>query len=438
MSAACKPTALVPPILSAFATTLPAWAVPSRGNSWDAATPELKIATNLACNECEQLTSHALRVPYPQDPTLPFWRRSTINGPTQLLRRAVGLYKDDRTLAETDILTRYSAFGSLTAAVERARGRHLERGEGGVPRLLEIGAGQRLVAAGLKAMHGDRIAMEEISPQYASLKGVFDLELPSAQIDDAVIGEDRYELIYSFYGSVYGDDQLKILQKVVAGLKVGGEASLMWKCGWRHNAMAKLVRRHAAFFQQGGLDLSVSSLGISADGGPPEAVHTIWARKRAESVDVAGLFARAKALDRDAAPPELPSTLRLSSDGPYFHMNDFLLGDLERIVDEMVIAAGFAMGLEPRRLESCFRVRPGDAHLGQGRLASGTALAYVILSRVFLERHWRDDPSPLAYHEPLSYLVLDYLHQADPVLRLGSSYVRERGLIYYYYASMRH
>ncbi len=437
MSTVCKPIALVPPLLPAFATTLPAWAVPCSGDSWEAATPELKIAVGLACNECEQLTSKALRLPYPEDPELPFWRSSTVSGVAQLLRRAVGLYKDDRALAETDVLTRYTAFGSLSAAVERARARHLAREESGAPRFLEIGAGQRLVAAGLKAMYGDRIALEELSPQHASLQGVFDLVLPAAKIDDAPIAEDRYELIYSFYGSMYGEDQLKVLQKVVAGLKVGGEASLMWKYGWRHNAMAKLVRRHAAFFQQEGLDLSISSLGVSADGGLPEAVHSVWARKRVESVDVQGLFARARAFGRNAEQPGVPATLRLSSDGPYFRMDDFLLGDLERIVDEMVISAGFAMGLEPRRLESSFRDLPA-ARFGQNRLASGTALADAILSRILLQRHEHHNPSPLAYHEPLSLLVLDYLHQASPELRIGSSYVRERGLIAYYYATMRH
>lgn len=437
MSTFLRPRVLVPPILPAFAAAAPAWAMSSRGNAWDAATPELKIAVNLACNECEQLTSKALRRPYPKDPELPFWRRSTISGATQLLRRAVGLYKDDRTLAETDLLTRYTAFGSLSTAVERAKARHRERAGEEIPRFLEIGAGQRLVAAGLKALYGAEVGLEELSPQYASLQGAFDLVLPSAKIDDAPIAEDRYELIYSFYGSMYGDDQLKILQKVVAGLKVGGEASLMWKCGWRHNAMAKLVRRRAAFFQQGGLDLSISSLGVSADGGLPEAVHTVWARKRAEAVDVPGLFARARELEKAKSFPEIPSTLRLSSDGPYFRVSDFSLGDLERIVDEMVIAAGFAMGLEPRELESRFRVQLG-ARLGQNRLASGTALADAILSPVFLQRRAVNDPSPLAYHEPLSHLVLDYLHQASPELRIGSSYTRERGMILYYFASMRH
>lgn len=423
---------LVPPILPAYVTTAGASVVATGVQP----RPELVQAIDRGVDECAALTEQALRFPYPRDPKLPFWRSSTINGVTQALRSLVGMYKDDRTLSQADDITRYTAFGPLTSAVERALVRHRLRGdEGGAP-VLEIGAGQRLVAAGLKAIHGNAIFLHEVSPAYAQLQGAIDVMMPAAGIDHAWVPKDYFELIYSYYGSMYGDDQIQILDKVVSGLKVGGEALVMWKFGWKHNYWAELIRRQSAYLQQNGLDISIHSDGVSISGGLIEALHAVWVRKRSDQVDVSSLFERVETRDQQKV-ALAPATMRLSSDGPYFPVGDLSLGDLEIVVDRMVLAACEVMRMEPRVVEESLRIQASN-QCGRNRMKSGTALAGEILHRARMGSMWSSTPSRLENHEPLSFAVLDFLHRAHPALCEVTSMMRDEARMITYRANLRH
>ncbi len=383
-------------------------------------SPDLDAAVRIGDEECREFTDHVMHFAYPEPPRIPFFHKSTASGFFQRVRRLFFgcFYNDMRTLGEPKILamTRYSGLGPLEKAVERAIVRRQKSGEDGAAPVLAIGAGQRLGEAQLKKMFSDRIRLYESSPVYAELDGVIDEELPAAGIDEADIGRNFFELVYSFYGSMYGDDQQRVLQKVFDSLRVGGEGFLMWKITdvdcYR---MADLMRRYASLFQLRGIDVSVETAGYGLSGPSGEIFHTVWLRKKKEGVDIAAILKEAELLDRRKDPSLIPApTMRLSLNGPYLSSREIPVERLESIVKGMMESAALAMGIESanlvRKLQTC------GSSTG-ARAAEQWAADFVRSS--LLDYTERGLTPPLEYHVPLSLQVLSLVHQVIPILDEG-------------------
>lgn len=281
----------------------------------------LQSATQMASVEFDRLIFHRRHLKYPQPKLWPAKPGATASGLfQQVWKRAFG-YHDVRTLDDVRTYFDISSIGPLPLAVDRAAFRHFIRAEGGPAPVLAVGAGHRYVEAGLDAMFGDAITIHESSPKYVTIGDEYedpvDVEYPPAVIEKADIPNNYFELAYSVFGSFYSRDQKAVLQRVVDGLKVGGEAFLMWKA-YSHNfithSLAQIVNKAPVVFRDGGLDIAVQGIDAGSRIGMGVPSYLVWARKRREEVDVRALFDAAAKPDPDPAPVQV----RMSMDGPYF------------------------------------------------------------------------------------------------------------------------
>lgn len=185
------------------------------------ASPQFSIESNLAVNEAVSILKFNKEFQYPQI-AIPISHHSTASSRWQGVRKSLGLFYDNRSIQNAETYCAASPLGSLPLAVARAVGRaNLEGGLNNPASILEIGAGQRRVSAGIKAVFGDIVINSEIAPAYSMQPGI-DRELPASGIDDAELGVGNFDLIFSIFGNLYGKDQLRILGKVIDGLKSGG------------------------------------------------------------------------------------------------------------------------------------------------------------------------------------------------------------------------
>lgn len=399
----------------------------SPGEILDATPGNLTMASDAASNECEMLTNDVMQAQYPSPPKLPFFHKSTTSGFLQKVRQVLLLWKDKRTLDHPRInaMTRHSALGPLDKAVERAVVRRQK--ENSPAKILAIGAGQRLMEAQLKELFGNRIEIHEVSPSYAELKSAVDVELPISGIDDAELPKDYFDLIYSFYGNIYGRDQIHILQKVIDSLAIGGEAFLMWKItSIKNYRIANLMRRHTAFFQQRGIDVSVESK-VYGEGPSLEIFHTVWVRKRANNVNIKALLEETRGLvAEDAKELEAKKTVRFSLNGPYFYSRDISQRHLECLVERMIASAAKAMNIGSEDLAAKLLHRSYLAHEFRSRSHQ--------LATEFLQTYYYDDvksgtPNGLEYSVPLSVLLLNFIHRAIPVLKTKTTLAQYQAMI---------
>ena len=380
--------------------------------------PRAATPLELALKECESLTRHAA---YFKNPTLPPTEGRIISTAwtwVQRLRGLVSAFNDTRTLKETNPFTMHGPLGPLPMAVERAIARHGARGNIGIAPILEIGAGQRLVAAGLKMLYGDAIALHESSPTYAERFGNLLQPLPAASIEDAALPENTFELAYSFYGSIYAKDQVRVLNNVVKSLRVGGEFLLMWKTSFRNNALARLAYRWPAVFAMGGLDIETECDTFKAFS-DLEKIHVVWGRKCNDEVNVAALFEEARlhhALYKGAPyPTSVRRQIRLSRDGPYIpcdHVSDYDLIDMMAQMIERAAAMLKVSGIELHR-----------AIIG-GPPQQKYVTPFDLLARAALANNFRPCVSSydaLVRHIPLSAIALRKVIESIPLLGTDSS-----------------
>lgn len=389
----------------------PSWIVPPIVRAGDEGAHEtFAMAATAAIAEAGLLTEVAKSGPYPRVSGEERFGFPTASGFRQFVKFILFSFNDVRTLDEARSFFTYSPLGPLVFGAARAIGRHRLRGLSGPADLLEIGAGQRFVPAGLHAVFGEQVRISESSPVYASTRGGIDVELPAASASSASLPENAFELSYSIFGSIYSSNQLAILRKVVSSLKVGGEAYLMWKSSFTNSHMAALARSYPNLFTAGGLDLSVIDmfdLDISIRDKKGENVFIVWARKRAENVDVSGLFAKAT---RTKGPSgDGTRTIRLSLDGPSFSARDWAAPSVvEPVVDGMV--ASFLDAADLPASEAYFY------RIGK-RLPAGTGEEQA--RRLLVGATMRELPGEsLAMHLPLSSATMAYLH---PVLEVAGS-----------------
>lgn len=321
-------------------------------------------AENLALQEIALLTRFD-GFQYPREPNIPAWHRTTAATPLQKICRFIDGYCDDRGLKEADGFTHSSGLGPLTLSIGAAVFRNSIRNGHSPAPVLEIGAGQRLAARALKQhLFGDVIRTCEISPVYAELSGAIDEELPAGFIDDVTLPGDSFDLVFSLFGSLYGRDQVGILQNVIDSLRVGAETFLMWKPKWlwlnrENERLSALAMRWPSVFQRGGVDLTIvknfhaetigSLKGIS--------IHALWARKRKDVVQVHDLFREVEELDRQSnadrnkRPDGYEPMVRLSQHGSYFPSSTFNAKRLKSLVQQIIGAVCEELGVEATRLE---------------------------------------------------------------------------------------
>lgn len=328
----------------------PRVSLPERGrNLWRHPPPVLQEARDMALAEMRHQTAFVHHQTYP-DIQLPKGRRSSAANFFQKALAGIGWYYDARTLEDAVADTCGTSLGPLPLAVERAVARHRARQLSASANVLEIGSGQRLVAAGLKAISADRVRLWEVSPRFAGRKDVIDVALEERGIDDACLPADTFELVFSLYGSLYGKDQLGILQKVVDSLRVGGETFLMWKVrGHQNQQLAALVRQWPAVFQEGGLDLTVDHRAAYLPGSLTLRQHyAVWGRKWGPSVDVRELFASAGAMNRTfpSPPAEYAPMVRFSHDGPWFPSAWFVVGHVRQLTELLLETACETLGID--------------------------------------------------------------------------------------------
>lgn len=375
------------------------------------ASPEaLERAVSIAVEESRLLTEVALSPTYPTPSGTDDVGFPTFASPLQLFKWLMFHFNDTRTLNDVSGYFNYSPLGPLAFGVARAVERHRLRGlPPGPVDILEIGAGQRFVASGLHLIFGDQLRIHESAPVYASRRGGIDVELPPGSIDVAELPRDAFELSYSLFGNLYGDDQVAVLQKVTDSLRIGGEAFLMWKSTSTNRALATLVREHPEIFSAGGLDLAVIDmfdLDIAIKDKKNEHIFVVWARKRGTGIDIRDLFRQARSSLGKSG--ELGHTVRLSLDGP-----------------SIVIPAGSAFAFEPivERMIQAFldtsRIAPSDAYY----YLTGTRLDAAIQppqAQDLLLRHVmkRLPHSSLSMQLPLSVAVMAILH---PILEVNGS-----------------
>lgn len=321
-------------------------------------------AENLALREIALLTRFD-RFKYPREPKIPARSRTTAATHLQKFCHFIDGYCDNRGLRAADRFTRSSGLGPLTLSIGAAifRG-SLRNGHSPAP-ILEIGAGQRLVAGALKQhLFGAAIKTCEFSPIYAELQEAIDEELPSGFIDDVTLPRDSFELVFSLFGSLYGRDQVRILQNVVNSLRVGAEAFLMWKPKWlwlnrENDRLSALAFRWPSVFQRGGLDLTIVENFHSETVGSLKgtSIHALWARKRKDTVHVHDLFKETQEMDRqldadrNKYPDDYKPTVRLSQHGPYLPSSIFNTGKLEPLVEQIIGAICEELGVEATTLE---------------------------------------------------------------------------------------
>ncbi len=378
--------------------------------SHDEALLELDSAADLAIAEAHELASFDKDFCYPKFPSLTTRVGKTTFGLSQLLRaKLLGCFNDVREMRGADMYLSGSSLGPLNLAVNRALLRNSFRLSQSPPSLLEIGAGHRRVARGLKALHGDAIKTYESSPTYSEEPGI-DVELPAAPIDHAHLPTETFELIYSIFGSYYGKDQLHVLQKVADSLLIGGEALLMWSTGkflWSQNdKLAWLAREHQAFFQKGGLDITAQLTRFGRFRMTQEEMYLVWIRKRANDVNVMALFEGAKEL---TGSQNIAPTVRLSLEGPYLPESVFTYETLNSIVRQMVESAIGVYGIEPTILEKKLLGTRAQTVSKRSTAVALDNVAEYIMNIILFHR--------LDTEAPLSVQVIEQL-QLDRVLAL--------------------
>lgn len=323
-------------------------------------------------------------------------------------------YNDVRDLDAANIFTFGTPIGMLPLAAQRAVRRNEHRIGGAYPaRILEIGAGHRFTAAGLKKLFGDQIQIYEISPVYfRSTPNSVDVEMPEAFIENAFLPENSFEFIYSIFGSFYGKDQISILQKVIDSLLVGGEAFLMWKVGLKTTGLYQLTRRWPTIFQQAGLDITVQYR-VAGDYIPrDEEVFSVSFRKRQLSVDVQKAFKTAE--DYDSKYPDVTwgrypvgshPNIRFVTEGPFFPGQIFSDRYLNLAGAIAVDSAADAVGMP---LKDLFWTISGENAKDCTPLACASDIAERLL-----------EPKDLMDGTPLSVLVARRLYPAVYAAKYG-------------------
>lgn len=352
-------------------------------------SPLLHAAHQQALQEFQLQASWLRDFRAPRIP-IPPHRRSTFAHLGQWLRTLIGAYSDTRTLEDAIAETMGTSLGPLPWAVTRAIGRHERCGGPGPAPILEIGAGQRLVPAGLKALYGDAIAIAEVAPRFGRIgHPAIDQELAEVDIDRATLPGDSFELVYSFFGSMYGRDQLGILQKVLDSLRIGGETFLIWQVSRKHNALSAQVRSRSSVFQRYGFDCTTQHRCYFPSGHLHTTQHhTVWARKRAATIDVRGAF-------EAAAKSDANRMVHLSQDGVYFP-SDWLTRDILHTLTADLLTMGCDIIDVPKE-DVYYRLtgrRSDWAQADLTQLVAGRSLEHLLAG------------------EPLSLLVLPHLEQA--------------------------
>ncbi len=386
-------------------------------------TPPTATPWELALTECASLTRHAAHF---NDPPLPSTEGRVVSTAWtwgQRIKRLIEAFNEERTLKETDPFTLHGPLGPLPMAVERAIARHGARGENGATPILEIGAGQRLVIAGLKVLFGDRIAFHESAPTYAEIFGNLVHTLSPASIEDAALPENTFELAYSIFGSIYAKDQVRVLHNVVNSLRVGGEFLLMWKPGFRNNALSRLVYRMPAVFAHGGFDLAAERDHFkgSLD---RESIHIVWGRKRRDEVNVAELFEAARVHRTLYASSRYHTSvrplMRLSRDGPYIPCAHFGDQDLITMATKMIERAADVLEVSGEELHrAVIGSAPQQAYATPFELLARAALADTI-------RPCMSSYDALVRHIPLSAIALNKVLESIPLLGTDSTLPGQR------------
>ena len=293
----------------------------------------------LALAELGELIEFRRKFRYPAAPDLPLFRRGTSSGALQFFRRLLA-YNDIRGLSDSDEYVRTTGLGSLKFAVDRAIARHTMRERTGSAPVLTIGAGQRLTELGLKTLYDDQVTMHEVSPRFARTQGAVDVEVAEDKIEDVVLPPASFEFAYSIMGSYYAKDQIDVLQRVVDGLRVGGELFLMWPWSRQNRHHAGLVDRWSGFFHHKGLDIGAKT--FTEDGFNPfknPRMILVWARKGSADVDVGAAFQVAAELDKVGlvgGQVQYPPVFRLAMGGSYFGAHMVTQQNLVPVVESMV------------------------------------------------------------------------------------------------------
>lgn len=316
-------------------------------------------------------------------------------------------YNDVRDLGAVNIFTFGTPIGMLPLAAQRAVRRNRQRiGDTYPARILEIGAGHRFTAAGLKKLFGDQIQIYESSPVYfRGTPNSVDIEMPEAFIENAFLPENSFEFVYSIFGSFYGKNQILILQKIVDSLLVGGEAFLMWKVNSKTIRWSQLVKRWSAIFQQAGLDITVQYR-VAGDYIPrDEEIFLVSLRKRQLSVDVQRAFKAAEDYNSkypgvawSRYPAGFHPNIRFVTGGPFFPGQIFSNSYLNLAGAIAVNSAADAVGIPLRDL---FWVLSGENPKDCTPLACASGIAEKLL-----------EPEDLMSGTPLSILVASRLYPA--------------------------
>ncbi len=372
-----KPQTVVPATLAYFVGTHgPAI---SAVNVWNNLPPEVVTASAMGVRDVQKLTQFVNDFEYPDDSHISSSGGNTAVGVVQNLRRLIGGFNDKRDLRDVTEYTTYDSLGPLPLAVERAIVRNSLRRRGEGASILEIGAGQRWVAWGLKYLFGDKIITHEQSPKYSRAKGAIDVELPASGVEEADLPSNTFELSYAYFSSIYGKDQIGILQNVLDATRVGGEIFLMWFDNAHHRELSRLARAWPEVFRRGGLDVTIRHI---ADQDPHpfsnQSLHYVWVRKRKDDVEVAPLFDRAADLRNGKVAPdflETVSMIRFSYDGVYFPAALFAPHHLEFIVGRMVEGFRADLGVDMQFLAyKMLGIKFSDGESGGGE-------AFKVLTR---------------------------------------------------------
>ncbi|MBI2344411.1 MAG: hypothetical protein HYV02_08785 [Deltaproteobacteria bacterium] len=248
--------------------------------------------------------------------TVPRQTRSSAATLSQWFWKGLDRYHERRTLDDAIHLTMGAPCGPLPLAVERALTR-MEPGKAAP--VLEIGAGQRLVAAGLKALFGDRIFLAEVSPKFTGIPNVIDLELAQTPIENCRLPANTFQFIYSLFGSYYARDQIALLGNVLQSVMVGGEAFLITRNNRRFRRLSEAVTQHHADASRFGIAMACQEWWH--DDGSRFGVRygSVWLKKLAEDADLlAYLAACLMQLHRPlpaSSPPPSP-IVHLCTEGP--------------------------------------------------------------------------------------------------------------------------
>ncbi len=380
-----------------------------------AASPQFSIESSLAIDEAVSILKFNKEFQYPQI-AIPKSYHSTTSSRWQGIRKSLGLFYDKRSIQNAETYCTASPLGSLPLAVARAVGRaNLEGGLNNPASVLEIGAGQRRVSAGIKAVFGEMVINSEIAPAYSMQSGI-DRELPASGIDDAELGIGNFDLIFSIFGNLYGKDQLKILGKVVNGLKSGGEFFLMWKPTIGNLLLHRQIRRNREMLFRYGLALS-SDILISSAMALPEILIIIWGQKFH-----AGEFTEETALkDHQGANP----AMRLSSQGNYLTVEDIEKATLENIAAKMLMAGCGYIGISPAELRNKVFAATDKS--------DEDALAEMARTIVFDRYGFKDTNSNGEWKNylPLSFCAADFMSKALPYVGTDTNYTTEIGKTHY-------